>query len=199
MAGAAVALALIADDPASRGAAEALFPDVERQLLAGSDLRPVRAFYGLLFELLRATRRGSCVGLVVPVVWAGSVGPESQKPEVPADGDVVAVTDHVNLELRGPLTCRWPDGVPRDFPSMTGIYQPGVVRARAGARVYSSGVVAAGVADARRLTRFESRVVRAGGLHVVCDSLVPAAIVAAYYGLRLAACGVVQAPARDRE
>jgi hypothetical protein len=82
---------------------------------------------------------------------------------------------------------------------MTGIYQPAVVRARGGPRVYSSGVVAAGVADARSLTRFEARTVREGGFAIVSDLLVPAAIVAAYYGLRLAACGVPPAPARDRE
>ncbi len=55
------------------------------------------------------------------------------------------------------------------------------------------------VADARRLTRFEARAVREGGWRIVSDSLVPVAIVAAYYGLKLAACGVVQAPLSDRE
>ena len=67
------------------------------------------------------------------------------------------------------------------------------------ARVYSSGVVAAGDADARRLTRFEALAVREGGWPIVSDSLVPVAIVAAYYGLRLAACVLVQAPRSDRE
>jgi len=82
---------------------------------------------------------------------------------------------------------------------MTGIYQPGLVRPEKGARVYSSGVVAAGVADARRLTRFEARAVREGGWPIVSDSLIPVAIVAAYYGVRLAACGVVRAATDDRE
>ncbi len=82
---------------------------------------------------------------------------------------------------------------------MTGLYQPAGVRSCDGARVYSSGVVAAGVADARRLTRFEARAVREGGWPIVSDSLVPVAIVAAYYGMRLAACGLVQAPRSDRE
>ena len=117
----------------------------------------------------------------------------------PASGELVVIADHVGLEPRGPLTGRWPDGVPRDFPSMTGIYQPRIVRPREGARVYSFGVVAAGVADARRLTRFEARAVREGGCSIASDRLVPAAIVAAYYGLRLAACGVLQAPRSDRE
>ena len=104
------------------------------------------------------------------------------------------MADHVGLEVRGPLTGRWPAGVPRDFPSMTGIYQPAVVRSRHGARVYSAGVVAAGVADVRRLTRFEARAVREGGCPIVSDSLVPAAIVAAYYGVRLAACACCRRP-----
>ena len=129
----------------------------------------------------------------MPAVWAGEAG------ERPAPGDLVPVTDHVGLEGRGPLTGRWPAGVPRDFPSMTGIYQPADVRSRRGARVYSSGVVAAGVADARRLTRFEARAVREGGCDIVSDSLVPVAIVAAYYGLRLAAFALVQAPRSERE
>ncbi len=59
--------------------------------------------------------------------------------------------------------------------------------------------MAAGVADLRRLSRFEARAVREGGCSIVSDSLVPAAIVAAYYGLRLAACGLVQAPRSYRE
>jgi len=33
----------------------------------------------------------------------------------------------------------------------------------------------------------------------VSDSLVPVAVVAAYYGVKLAACGVVQAPRMKRE
>jgi hypothetical protein len=82
---------------------------------------------------------------------------------------------------------------------MTGIYQPALVRPFAGARVYSSGVVAAGVADVRSLSRFETRAVGEGGWPIVSDSLVPVAIVAAYYGMRLAACGLVQAPTDDRE
>ena len=109
------------------------------------------------------------------------------------------MADHVNLEGRGPLTGPWPAGVPRDFPNMTGVYQPSLVRPFGGARVYSSGVVAAGVTDVRRLTRFEARAVRQGGWPIVSDSIVPAAVVAAYYGVKLAACGVVQAPLFERE
>ena len=200
MAGAAVALALTAADPAARRAGQVLFPGADVRVLSRAEIRPEAPFAGALFALLAAQPRGSCVGLVTPVVWHGPAGPgPSGEPAPPVPGDVVPIVDHVNLELLGPLSGRWPDGVPRDFPSMTGIYQPRRVRRRAGARVYSPGVVAAGVADVRELTAFESRAVRAEGLRVVSDSLVPAAIVAAFYGLRLAACGLVQAPARDRE
>jgi hypothetical protein len=105
----------------------------------------------------------------------------------------------VNLELRSPLGGRWPAGVPRSFPPLTGIYQPADVRARGGARVYSSSVVVAGVADAGRLTPFEAGALREAGVFVVSDSLVPSAIVAAYYGLTLAACGVPRADDNHEE
>ena len=57
----------------------------------------------------------------------------------------------------------------------------------------------AGVADAARLTPFEAGAVREAGVFAVSDSLVPAAIIAAYYGLTVAACGVPQADDNDEE
>jgi purine nucleoside phosphorylase len=111
--------------------------------------------------------------------------------------DLVAVADHVNLELGGPLTGRWPAGVPRGFPPLAGVYQPAVVRARGGPRVYSGSVVVAGVADARRLTPFEAAAIHGAGVRAVSDTLVPPAIVAAYHGLTLAACGVPRADDND--
>jgi hypothetical protein len=205
--GVGVAIVLAADDPACRDAAAALFPGTPCEALTRGDLRPPAPFIGRLFDLLGAQSPGSVVGLVVPVVVGvrratpppfpcGSTVASASCLEA---GDLAPVADHVNLEVRGPLTGRWPAGEPRDFPSMTGIYQPRFVRPAQGARVYSSGVVAAGVADVRCLTRFEARAVREGGWPIVSDSLVPAAIVAAYYGMRLAACGLVQAPTDDRE
>lgn len=193
MAAEAIALVLTAEDAACRAAGAALFPGAPLESLPREDLRPAAAFEGPLFALLGDGERGRTIGLVVPAVWTGDAG------ERPVAGDLVPVRDHLGLEGRGPLTGRWPPGVPRDFPSMTGIYQPADVRSRRGARVYSSGIVAAGVADLSRLSRFEARTVREGGCGIVSDSLVPAAIVAAYYGLRLAACGLVQAPRSYRE
>jgi len=204
MPGAAVALVLTADEPAARRAAEALFPAAEHVLLTRQDLRPAAPFDGRLFDLLGARPAGSRIGLVVPVVWRGAAAAGdgaggSAAPARPAPDTLFAVADHVNLELRGPLTGRWPAGLPRSFPPLTGIYQPADVRARGGARVYSGGVVVAGVTDAGRVTPFEAGAVREAGVFVVSDSLVPAAIVAAYYGLTLAACGVPRADANHEE
>ena len=157
MAAEAVALVVTAQDVACRDAGAALFPGVPLESLSREELRPPEPFEGPLFALFEDRERGQTIGLVVPAVWTGDAG------ERPAAGDLVPVGDHVGLEGRGPLTGRWPPGVARDFPSMTDIYQPPGVRSRRGARVYSSGIVAAGVADLRRLSRFEARAVREGG------------------------------------
>ena len=147
-----------------------------------------------------AARPGRVVGLVVPVVWCGAAasGGSSASAVLPP-GTLIAVADHVNLGLRSPLTGRWPAAVPRSFPPLTGIYQPALVRARGGPRVYSSGVVVAGVADAGRLTPFEAKAVREEGIIAVSDCLGPAAVAAAYYGLTLAACGIPRADDNDEE
>jgi hypothetical protein len=147
-----------------------------------------------------SARPGRVVGLVVPAVWRGAAAcGGSSAPVALPPGALLAVADHVNLELRGPLTGPWPAVLPRSFPPLTGIYQPALVRSRGGPRVYSSGVVVAGVADAGRLTPFEAEAVRGVGIIAVSDCLVPAAIAAAYYGLTLAACGVPQADDNDEE
>jgi hypothetical protein len=186
-----VSFVLTADDAACRDACTGMFAGVPGAALTRDELRPSAPFAGPLFTTLAGRPRGSVLALVTPVTatHAGALRP----------GELVPIADHVNLEPGSPLSGRWPASLPRDFPSMTGIYQPAHVRRAGGPRVYSSGVVAAGVADARRLTRFEARAIRQGGWPILSDSLVPAAIVAAYYGLRLAACGLVQASRDDRE
>lgn len=184
-----VALSLVADELAARRTAVALFPASRRVLLGRADLRPDVPFRGRLFELLQRQPRGSLIGLVVPIrVVAG--------PAVP--GVAIAVSDHINLTLRSPLYGRWPAGLRRRFPALVGLYQPGAIRARAHGWVYSAGVVA-GVADAGRLTPFEAGVVRDVGCRAVSDTLIPAAIIAAYYEHRLAACGVPQVEHCDEE
>ena len=178
-----VALAVVADQPAALRAAGLLFQQVERLVLSRDALRPAEPFRGPLFERVAALPPGAVIALVVPVVLHGENGAR------PSFDSPLPVADHVNLELRGPLTGHWPAGVPRTFPPLSGIYQPALVRAPGGPQVYSSGVVVAGVADAGRLTPFEASVVREQSLPAVADCLVPPVIVAAYYGLRVAACG----------
>ena len=191
MRGLSVALVLSVDEPAERSIARCLFPESEQRPLPPSALRPREPFHGMLFELLASRPAGACIGLVLPLT--------SRAPAPVSGGSaLVAVTDHVNVSLGSPLAGRWPNGMPRSFPAMAGIYQPHVVRLRGGAQVYSAGVVA-GVADAGRLTPFESAVVRSRRYGYVSDMLVPIAVVAAYYGLMLAACGVVQAGKRDEQ
>jgi hypothetical protein len=81
---------------------------------------------------------------------------------------------------------------------MTGIYQPAVVRAAGDAPVYSSDVVVAGVEDVQQLTSFERRALGEAGAAACADRLVPVVIAAAFHGLRVAACVVLQA-AHERE
>lgn len=162
-----------------------LFPAGGRVVLSRDELRPPVPFAGPLFAALGEAERGDAVGLIVPALWHGEAG-------------FVVVRDHVNLALRGPLTGRWPAGVPRSFPCMTGIYQPALARAAAGAPLYSEDVVAAGVRDAARLTPFERRALADAGAGAWSDCLVPAVVAAAFHGLKVAACLVARA-ARERE
>ncbi len=206
----ASAVAVVLAGPATAAAAAELFARAAVVTLEPGELRPALPFEGRLFEVLAALPAGACVGLVVPVRLAAAGGrsdgapaqPSAASPRPAASADaapgLLAVEDHVNLELRGPLTGPWPAGLSRSFPSMTARYQPAVVRSAGSARVYSGGVVA-GVGDLARLTPFERRESRRAGCFAVADLLVHPAVVAAYYGHTLAACGVVQAPPIDEE
>jgi len=206
----AVAVVLAAE--AAAAAAAALSPGQPLVVLERDELRPLRPFEGRLFATLADLSAGACVGLVVPVrlVANAPVAPGDRaavSPPGPAGAaapagveavHLLAVEDHVNLELRGPLTGLWPADVPRSFPSMTARYQPAVVRSAGGPRVYSGGVVA-GVGDLERLTPFERAALRRAGCLAAADLLVPPAVAAAYHGHTLAACGVVQGPPVDEE
>jgi len=227
--------------------------------LSREELRPRRPFVGRLFEVIaRAAGRPSPVEqapvssadervvdsyagdadrrptltLVLPMRWLAG-GP------VP---DLVWVADHVNLELRGPLTGRWPVSGPRSFPAMHDLYRaptdltdsgalasamatgslgsspgapppivPVAPQRRTGgerqlpppgvageARVYSQ-VTVAGVANVARPTPFERHELRANGFVAACDCLVPATIIAAYYGLAVIAFGVPRPADRRRK
>ncbi|MEE4276374.1 MAG: hypothetical protein V2J16_10970 [Thermoleophilia bacterium] len=199
----APAVPVVLAAPALAAAAAAVFPEARLVALARQEMRPARPFEGRLFATLASLPAGTCVGLVVPLRLVAAAGrhtpaaPESRAPGEPPT-DLFAVEDHVDLELRGPLTGPWPAGVPRSFPSMTGRYQPSVVRCAGGPRVYSGGVVA-GVGDLARLTPFERAALRCAGCLGAADLLVPPAVAAAYYGHTLAACGVVQGSPIDEE
>lgn len=197
----APAVPVVLAAPALAVVAAAVFPEARLVLLAREEMRPPRPFEGRLFATLASLPAGSCVGLVVPLRVSAATGPSPAGPRA-ATGesppDLVVVEDHVNLELRGPLTGPWPAGTPRTFPSMTGRYQPSVVRSAAGPRVYSGGVVA-GVGDLARLTPFERAALRCAGCLGAADLIVPPAVAAAYHGHTLAACGVVQGPPIDEE
>jgi hypothetical protein len=196
----AVAVVVTTAEPACRDAARVLFAGAEYHVFSRDELRPPTPFEGPLFELLALQPSASCLGLCVPVTWraAASTDPAA-RPACSGAADLVAVGDHVNFELCGPLGGRWAPGRPRAFPPLAGIYQPSLIRAHGGARVYSSDIVVAGVAEAGRLTPFEARGVEEERLLAVSDVLVPPVIVASYYGLMLAACGVLQADDRDNK
>ena len=130
------------------------------------------------------------LGLVVP---ARRLDADGRAAGASADAEgLILVLDHVNLALRSPLSGRWPPGRPRIFPSMSGIYQPSGVRLEPDPGIYSRLVVA-GVADAEHLSAFELAETRRAGLTTVSDRLVAPVIIAAYYGLAVAAVCVPQA------
>lgn len=113
----------------------------------------------------------------------------------------IVVTDHVNLVGSGPLTGRWPAGRARSFPSLTGIYQPAQLRGQyqpapvrpvADRPIYSLAV--AGVANEERLSPFERRQMLRCGLAVASSRLVPPVVIAAYYGLLVAAVAAPHLP-----
>lgn len=161
-----------------------VFGECEASVVSAADLRVTTPWQGPLFDLIGRAAAGAPpgrrprLGLLVPIVWVGSG---------PAPG-LVAVRDHVDLRLRGPLTGRRPDGGPQVFPSLAGIYQPAPTVRRPGGRVYSE-VAVAGVADTSRLTPFERRQLAICACPAVCDLLVDAVVVAALHGFDVAAFG----------
>jgi purine nucleoside phosphorylase len=125
----------------------------------------------------------------------GYVCEGARLPDVEAGGPlrVVAVSDHVNLTWRSPLTGPNDARVGPRFPGMTDIYRPEVVLDRLGATggiIVETGVLA-GVRDDGCLTPYEAEVARAPGYLAVSEELVPVVIVAAHMGLRVAAAVVM--------
>ncbi len=129
-----------------------------------------------------------------PVV--GYVCQGARLPEDEASGPlrVAAVSDHVNLTWRSPLTGPNDATVGPRFPSMTGIYHPEVVLDRVGAAegiIVEMGVVA-GVRDEGRLTSYEAEVACAPDYLAVSEELVQVVIIAAHMGLKVAAAVVLE-------
>jgi hypothetical protein len=181
-----VAALLVADVVADSVPLARLFGEIVPALVTRDELRSATPFVGRVAELLRVARESGAgplvVGLVVPVVWVRS----GLRPAL------ATIADHVNVGLRGPLTGRWPAGVPRSFPTLTGIYQPALIRTGDDPHVYSEALVA-GVTDGLRLTPFEQEAVRETDCDAIADCLVAPVITAAYHALTVAACGVPQA------
>lgn len=135
--------------------------------------------------LLRAALRGTSNDAEEDDGIVGYVcGGRAATPSV----DVVAVSDHVNLTWRSPLTGPNDDSAGPRFPSMTGIYLPDLTSGRLSARegmIVRSGVVA-GVFDPASLNAFETEAVETHAYAAVSAELVPVVIVAAHLGLRVA-------------
>jgi purine-nucleoside phosphorylase len=174
------------DTPATAAALALAGPDGELVSLLEVGVKNLsRQITQAEVALLRKALR--CEDLVVGYVCmgAGAMQPHGA-------GTVVAVTDHVNLTWRSPLTGRNDDEVGPRFPSMTGIYAAPTVLERLGAGggiIVERGVVA-GVGDDQRLDAYEAEVARKLHYPAVSSELVPVAIVAAHMGLRLAAAVV---------
>ena len=185
---------IVAASLAAHPLIEFLFPHAEVVPLAPVDLRPQTPFRGRLHELFAAWKdqgqpqgQGQLTGR--PVALCGLVVSARWLGPAPAP-TAFTVADHVNLELRGPLTGAWPAAEPRTFPCMTGIYQPAAVRSDGDPHVYSA-VTVAGVRDIMSFTPFEHQAVAAGGFAAVCDCLIPAVILAAHHSVTVAACCIV--------
>jgi hypothetical protein len=178
---------LLVAEPLAAALIDELFAGIDRLVVSPDVLRVTTPWEGPLFALFdESAAPPPAVGLVVPIVWTAS----DPAPEV------VLITDHVNLTLRGPLSGRRPPSGPPTFPSLSAIYQPALLRQLVAGRVYSEAAVA-GVADADRLTPFERRALAECACGAVCDCLVDAVIVAAHHGLHVAACGIPQPAEHD--
>jgi len=107
-------------------------------------------------------------------------------------GDLMLITDHLNLPQRSPL---WDETDDRRFVDMTEAYDPAlraravVAAARAGAVLHEG--VYAWMMGPQFETPAEIRMLRALGAHAVGMSTVPEAIVARHAGLRVLGLSLV--------
>ncbi len=110
-------------------------------------------------------------------------------------GDVMIVTDHINLMGDGPLRGLTDDRLGDRFPDMTAPYDHELIEIAGGAAIEKKiplrvGVYA-GVAGPNLETRTETRMLRLLGADTVGMSTVPEAIVAVQAGLRTLALNAI--------
>ena len=153
---------------------------------------PYRLLSAAEVEALRAALRGEA-GLVGYV--CRGVAPEGARLEIAAKAPVrlVAVTDHVNLTWRSPLTGPNDDRVGPRFPGMNDVYVPAAAVTpgiEEDGMIVACGVVA-GVPDDRALSEYETETFARFGWAAVSSELVAPVIIAAHMGLRVAAVVMV--------
>jgi purine-nucleoside phosphorylase len=128
-----------------------------------------------------------------------------------AAGDLVALSDHLNLLGANPLTGPNDEALGTRFPDMTAVYSP-VLRARAHVEAARLGIalrdgVYAAVPGPSYETPAEVRMLRALGADVVGMSTVPEAIAARHAGMEVlglalvanAAAGISEQPLSHAE
>jgi hypothetical protein len=167
------------------------------------------------------TAERAVLGLVVPVVWYGS----APAPDVVLVADHLNMAGRGPLTGRWParrartfpsmtglyrpsllagllaaVSSRGPGEAPCEDRQVPGRHQhqPPGGRPDAGGPIYFALAVA-GVADADRLTPFESRQMHRCGLVAAAGLLVAPVVIAAYHGLAVAAAGVPRAPRGSEE
>ena len=153
---------------------------------------PYRSLSAAEVGALRGALRGETgvVGYVCLGVVPGGDGREA----LPGNGGgLVAVTDHVNLTWRSPLTGPNDETVGPRFPSMDGAYAPdAILRPGTGedGMIVACGVVA-GVPDDRTLSEYETEAAARFGWAAASSELVAPVILAVHMGLRVAAVVMV--------
>lgn len=139
-------------------------------------------------EALRGAMRGErdVIGYVCRGVSFGQGAPKGT-------ARWVAVTDHVNLTWRSPLTGPNDERVGPRFPSLSGVYAPEAVSTLVGEEdgmIVAPGVVA-GVQDDLAMSDFETDMAMRLGWAAASSELVAPVIIAAHMGLRVAAAVMI--------
>ena len=190
-----VALAVVRSLAGAEGTVRSL-----REVGVRNLARPLTAAEVALMRDAMAGLRGDVVGYVccgtgVARAHQNPAGADRAGAEAPPT--VIAVTDHANLTWRSPLVGPNDERVGPRFPSVTGIYDPGLVaerlKAAEGMIVVAPGTVV-GVRDDEQVNVFEKEMAETLGASAASSELVSVAIVAAQMGLRVAAVVIAAGP-----